>query len=520
MNHGEESRMKYVMILLCLGVCYVSLPVTSQVVANGQTTKEQAAPAAAEESKTESADAQKNDAATKSDGEPAADTAKESSNGKPEKTAAQKTETKADAKEEKKKERKTAKVEVKRLKVDVTLDGTFTAEKMTPVALRPETWSQFEIVEIVEHGSEVHEGQVLVKFDSEKIDEEIADLELSQHVSELAIRKAEQELPRLEKSLAMNADEAERTDKNAREDYDRYHKLERPMVLKSVEYSLKSAQFYVDYTQDELDQLEKMYEADDLTEETEEIVLKRTRTELDFAKFYLEQTKLNADSALNVRLPRADIAIKESLDKAALGLARAKTALALDLNRARYELEQQKKSRAKSLDRHAKLLVDRALMELKAPADGIVYYGECEKGNWSDLASMISKLKPHNSVSADTVVMTILERRPLAVLAKVDEAKRPEFAVGQAAKVVPPLENAEWLKARLESASAVPVAAGKFDVELDLTGSELPDWIVAGMSCKVKVTTYDKADALVIPKKAVQTDKEDEEQKYVWLVDT
>ena len=64
----------------------------------------------------------------------------------------------------------------------------------------------------------------------------------------------------------------------------------------------------------------------------------------------------------------------------------------------------------------------------------------------------------------------------------------------------------------------MPVATGKFNVAFDLTGSELPDWIVAGMSCKVKVTTFDKDDALVVPKKAVHTDKEDEEVKYVWLV--
>jgi multidrug efflux pump subunit AcrA (membrane-fusion protein) len=40
------------------------------------------------------------------------------------------------------------------------------------------------------------------------------------------------------------------------------------------------------------------------------------------------------------------------------------------------------------------------------------------------------------------------------------------------------------------------------------------------MSCKVKVVTYDKEKVLTVPKKAVQTDKLDEEQKYVWLVDS
>lgn len=506
--------MKYAVILFALGVCYVSLPVTSPIAAVGQST-------AAEPTEAASADATSKPNDAEANGKPK-DKQSTSDNGN---DKAAESKDKADANSEskgdkpaEKKKRKTAKAEAKRLRVVVTLDGTFTAEKMTPIALRPEEWSQFEIEEIVKHGSEVHEGETLVKFDREKFDEDLADLELQLHVSELAIRKAEEELPRLEKTLAMSATGAERNDKNVHEDYDRFHKIDKPMLLKAIDYELKAAQFQLDYQQDELDQLEKMYEADDLTEETEEIVLKRSRTQVDFAKFNLEQTKIFVDELLKIRLPRFEIEIKESLDKSALALAQAKTALALDINRARYELEQQKQTRAKAVERHAKLLADKALFELKAPADGIVYYGECDDGNWNEMASLIAKLKPHGNVAADTVVMTIVERRPLAVLAQVSEAQRPDLAVGQAAKVVPPVENAEWLAAKLDKVSAVPVATGKFNVGFDLAGSELPDWVVAGMSCKVKIATFDKEDALVAPKKAVHTDKDDEEVKYVWLV--
>lgn len=498
--------MKFAMVLFTLVVCYVSLPVTWQVVAVGQSND--AKPADDEPSKSDAEEEKPKETSEQAEAD------KEDSAG-------QKKSGPADEKKaEEKKERKTAKAETKRLKVVFTLDGTFTAAKMTPVELRPEAWTQFEIEEIVEHGAEVHAGQTLIKFDTEKFDEGLADLQLQLNVSELAIRKAEEELPRLEKSLAMAATEAERNDKNAHEDFDRFHKIDRPMILKAVDYQLKGAQFQLDYSQDELDQLEKMYEADDLTEDTEEIVLKRSRTEVDFAKFNLEQTKSFCDELLKVQLPRYEIVIKESLDKAALALAQAKSALALDLNRARYDLEQLRETRKKSLDRHAKLLSDRALMELKAPADGIVYYGECDNGNWTDMASLIAKYKPHGAVSADSVVMTIIERRPLKVDAQAGEAQRPELSVGQSAKIVPPLENSAWLPARLDRITAVPVATGKFDTGFELTGADVPDWIVAGMSCKVKVTTYDKENALVVPSKAVHTDKDDEELKYVWLVDT
>jgi multidrug efflux pump subunit AcrA (membrane-fusion protein) len=39
------------------------------------------------------------------------------------------------------------------------------------------------------------------------------------------------------------------------------------------------------------------------------------------------------------------------------------------------------------------------------------------------------------------------------------------------------------------------------------------------MSCKVEVKSYDKKDALTVPKAAVHDDEDDVNKKYVWVVD-
>ena len=39
------------------------------------------------------------------------------------------------------------------------------------------------------------------------------------------------------------------------------------------------------------------------------------------------------------------------------------------------------------------------------------------------------------------------------------------------------------------------------------------------MTCKVKVLTYDQADAIVVPQDAIHSDKENEEEEYEWVVD-
>jgi multidrug efflux pump subunit AcrA (membrane-fusion protein) len=116
-------------------------------------------------------------------------------------------------------------------------------------------------------------------------------------------------------------------------------------------------------------------------------------------------------------------------------------------------------------------------------------------------------------------MMTILESRPLIVLANVDEAKRPEVAADQKVKIAPPAEGSPKLDGKITKVSPVPTGAARFAVEMEITSEEIPEWIVAGMTCKLRVTSYDKADAVVVPKAAVRSDEDDDDKKFVWIVD-
>ena len=158
---------------------------------------------------------------------------------------------------------------------------------------------------------------------------------------------------------------------------------------------VKYYNFMLDYEKDELEQLEKMYEADDLTEETEEIVLKRQRNSRRVRRVQpgkrQAQPRRNAQS-LACRATTSPSRNRWNGPRWRWPAQRWRSSL--DLNRARYELEQRKKARTKSLDRHAKLLEDRGLMEIKSPADGIVFYGQSVNGRWSETPSLINKYKP------------------------------------------------------------------------------------------------------------------------------
>jgi multidrug efflux pump subunit AcrA (membrane-fusion protein) len=170
------------------------------------------------------------------------------------------------------------------------------------------------------------------------------------------------------------------------------------------------------------------------------------------------------------------------------------------------------------VEKHGELVADRALMTLRAPSDGIAYYGRQIDGRWIEVGSLESKLVPFGNVSPNSIVMTIVKDRPMFVRTTVGEKDFPEMKEGQAATVSPLADDDVELASSVKSLTDVPGSGNKFNVKIALkSDDEGPEWLKPGMSCKAKVTTYEAKDAVVIPAELVQTDDKDEKQKYVML---
>ena len=79
--------------------------------------------------------------------------------------------------------------------------------------------------------------------------------------------------------------------------------------------SLKTSEQYLAYAAEELNQLKKMYEADDLTEETEEIILQRAQYQYERAKFSYEAAKIRNEEAIEFQLPRGKTATDSNFNR-------------------------------------------------------------------------------------------------------------------------------------------------------------------------------------------------------------
>ena len=153
---------------------------------------------------------------------------------------------------------------------------------------------------------------------------------------------------------------------------------------------------------------------------------------------------------------------------------------------------------------------------LKAPVDGILYHGRCDRGHWSADEALAPATLRGGNLPLQQVLFTILQARPLIVRAAVPEASLHDLKPGMKGKVIP----AGWPDLRIP-ATVLTVSpypeGGVFSVRL---GVELPAEagpVAAGMTCTARFIPYAREDALSVATKAVQDDDLDEDRHYVWV---
>ena len=402
-------------------------------------------------------------------------------------------------------------------KIEVKLDGVFESAEMTEVILQPEAWAIFKVVKAVEQGTRAKKGRPLVWLETKKIDEEIKGLEYARELAQLALKQTERELQLLKKAVPMDLASAERSRRIADEELKYFLRVDRPLSEKSAAYSLKSSKERMEYAEEELRQLEKMYKADDLTEETEEIILKRARRSVEYARFYLDMTKVQVDRELKVSLPRQQEQMTEATKRQAILTEQTRITLPMLQSQKSVGLEKLKFDQKKADDRLAKLKKDREQMIVKSPADGTVYYGKCVRGKWSGGSTIALQLQPAGNLMPNQVFMTVVRPEELFVRTDVSEKDLQNARPGVTGKIVPTASPDASLSAKVQRVSPIPITAGQFDGRIAITEKKRLAMLMPGMACSVKLVAYEKKDAIAVPVSAVFAEELDEDKRYVYL---
>ncbi len=381
------------------------------------------------------------------------------------------------------------------------LEGTLVPAEVTAIALWPERYrEELLVLEVIPHGSFVNQGDVLIRFDTGRIDDQIRqeEFELEQAKQKLARSEAEGRI-----AQEASRDELARAEREAEWAARRlqgYMEKEKGFQQESIRLNEQTQQNWIADQRDELEQLEKMYREDELVDATEELVLKRSRRDLGASTARASLSHQQNEYTLSVpeAIKQQGLELDAAQKRAALERQQRSATLAQasredDLARARFDLARQQAN----LD---ELKRDRELLAVRAPRGGLLLHGEPESAPGAGILDRGSR------PGLFKTIMTVAEPDNLLVIVNVPEASLGSARSGTAARITVVAAPRFETVGRLE-VEALPASRGgdgqnlyRGKVAIDAREPRLRP----GMRCKVSVATEQPSVSAAPPAQGVR----------------
>ncbi|QDT08309.1 HlyD family secretion protein [Stieleria marina] len=368
--------------------------------------------------------------------------------------------------------------------------GVFEAVTASEIAVENEHLTALEIKRLLPHGTQVSKGQNVVWFDTEDIDKKIKQAEIELKLAELTLAEDEFKYEQFIKTQKLDKSAAERSRQQAQQKFDNYVEVDRDREVLSAKFSLKSSQSSLDNAKEELKQLEQMYKEDDLTEESEEIVLKRAKQTVEFAQFRFDGTKITSDRAIKQSIPRKEASEEAALERAQLAYEKTMKELANARVRQNIEMSKKRDKFKEEEEKVTEMRDERKQMVMKSPSDGIVFHGKLNRGKLSDKPST---LESGSKVAAKQVIATVVDSSKLRVRVDLDEKHLALVKQGAKCKIVPRAFADETFSGTVKSVSRVPYAGSKFDCVVSFRVDKDQPELLPAMGCDLEFAAAEKA---------------------------
>lgn len=347
-----------------------------------------------------------------------------------------------------------------------------------------------EIKRLLPHGTKVKKGQNVVWFDTEDIDDKIKQAEIDLKLAELTLAEENFKYEQFLATQSLDKVAAERGRKQAQQKFDNYMSVDRDREVLSAEFNLKSSQSSLDNAMEELNQLEQMYKEDDLTEESEEIVLKRAKQAVEFAEYRLEGTKISSDRAIKQNVPRKEATEKDALERAELAYQKSMKELANARVRQDIEISRKRDKFKDEQEKVEEMRAERKQMVLQAPNAGIVLHGKLTRGKLSDKPST---LKPSSKVTVDQIVATVVDPAKLQIRVDLDEKHLALVTPGSKCKIVVRAFSDASINGTVKSVSNVPYAGSKYDCVVSFRQGKDQPALMPMMGCDLEFAAAEDA---------------------------
>jgi len=392
---------------------------------------------------------------------------------------------------------------IKRGSLSIVVDAQGAFEPVDPFEARLKLKAyqgELLIKSIAANGAAIKKGDVLLEIDSATMQRTLAAAENEDLAAKANLAKAEADIKVAQEADVLAERQQQDARKQAEDQVKWFETVDGPQTLKQVELGLQQSKDQMDDQQDELDQLKKLYKADDLTNATADIVVKRAVRNLDLYKTLYAMAGERANKVRTFSYPITKQRVYDNLTTAREQYAMFETAQQQAKVLRQTTLEAVRAAAVAAGMKLDDLKADANLLTFRAPFDGSLCYGQVVNGNWSGGDPRTMRAGEH--VAGQAVLMTLYQPGRLKIALDLPEAKFFAIQPGQKASISPVAEPELKYEGMCEPGPKTP-AAGGAGYAMTLSTGNVDPKLVPGMKAQIHMDVPLVDNVLLAPTTAI-----------------
>ena len=370
--------------------------------------------------------------------------------------------------------------------------------------IRPGIRRTVEITYLVDAGTHVHKGDVLARFNTEDMEQRLADLEvrLTDNQTKLESVRTDLEIQKLDSATSLKT--AEQDLAAAKMQLEKFVQGDEPMDRRKAELKVATAKSELARRQRRYAEMPGLLTEGFITEDQVE----EERIAVESAQVGLETAQVELRLLKEYSLPLRRQQVNSALAKAETNLEKTKKRNATLLRNRQQALDAAKRRLEKTEFDMKQAKEQLAAFEVTAPTDGVVTYGDADRP-WRSGEIMVG-----SRFYAGRVLMTIPEMTGMRAVVNVPEADIQHVDVGQTATITVEALGDKTFEGKVVKVADVANERSRwggsdvreFEVEISVANG---DGLRPGFSCDAEIVAETIAATLAVPVQAVFRDGEE-----------
>ncbi len=387
------------------------------------------------------------------------------------------------------------------LRISVIESGTIQAREQ--IILKSEVEGRTTILSIVEEGSRVKEGDLLIEMDSSELLDAKVDQQIRVQNAEASFISSRENLAVVENQAKSDVDKSELAFEFAKQDLKKYVEGEYLNQRKEMESKITLAKEELQTAKEKLEWSKKLFEKEYISQ-----------TELQIDELAAHKKKLDLELAENnLRLledfthPRKLAELESDVSQAEMALERAKRKAKADVVQAEAGLKARESEFERQKDKLKKNEEQITKTKIYAPADGLVIYATSAKSRWWRGNS--EPLGEGSEVHEREELIYLPTASAVKAEIKIHETSLQKVKLGLPVVVTVDALPGKTFTGYVEKIAPLPDAQMVWlnpDLKVYNTGVFLEgegDYLRTGMSCKAEIIIEEYDDVMYVPVQAV-----------------